>query len=197
MVASSDSLVELIRSKVRANQRQAILRKSCSFTPLQFPATPVISKGDSENSRNTLGELLSLYDRQFIQNAYLVLLKRDPDVDGLNDRLQRLREGSLSRVEIIFRLRFGPEGKIHAVKVRGVFKAYIIERLCRAPILGYFVRFFRALLYLPHLQRDTEELRGLVAMLKNDSDGKVETIVEFQNAQFSKLAKNSGNREIQ
>lgn len=197
MIASSDRVVDLIRSKIRANQRRATLQKSCHFTPLQLPNTTVTIVSDRGNSPYTLGEMLSLYDRQFIQGAYLVLLKRDPDTDGMNDRLRRLREGSLSRVELLFRLRFGPEGKISAVKVKGLFKAFIIDRLSRIPILGYGVRFFRALLYLPYLQQDTEELRGLIAMLKNDSDGKIETIVEFQNTQFSKLSRISSDKEIQ
>jgi len=164
---------------------------------LELPKTTAGSVVDHTRSQWSLREMLSLYDRQFVQNAYIVLLKRDPDMDGLGNRLQQLRVGSLGRIEILFRLRYGAEGKLHKVRVKGLVKGFLIERLCRIPLLGYFVRLLRAFFYLPQLQRDTEEIKGLIAMLKNDSDDKADIIVDFQNTHFSRLAKISSGKRIQ
>ena len=122
-----------------------------------------------------------------MQNAYLVLLKRDADVEGMTQRLHQLQGGEQSRLELLFRLRYGPEGKEHKVRVGGLLRAFIIERVCRIPVIGLVPAYLRALLRLPRMQRDIEELRGLLAMQKNDSDNKSRAIVEFQNMEFGKL----------
>jgi hemerythrin-like domain-containing protein len=48
-------------------------------------------------------------------------------------------------------------------------------------------RYLRALLYLPRMQRDIEQLRGLIAMQKNDADDKSQAIVDFQNEYLAKI----------
>jgi O-antigen chain-terminating methyltransferase len=142
---------------------------------------------DYQRQRWSVGELLQYYDRQFVLNAYLVLLKRDADVEGLNARLQMLHTGETSRLELLFRLRYGPEGKQHKTLVKGLVRAYAIERLCRAPLIGVIPRYLRALLYLPRLQGDIEQLRGLIAMQKNDVDDKSQVIVDFQNEHLANI----------
>jgi O-antigen chain-terminating methyltransferase len=139
-----------------------------------------------------LRELLCFYDRQFVQNAYLVLLKRDCDAEGLESRLTMLQSGALSRVELLFRLRYGPEGKQHGTRVRGLLRAFLVDKLCRTPVIGWVPRYLRALLRLPAMQRDVEEMRGLIAMQKNDSDDRDRMIVEFQNAELDKLRRRLG-----
>jgi O-antigen chain-terminating methyltransferase len=134
-----------------------------------------------------VGELLQHYDRQFVQNAYLVLLKRDADAEGLNTRLQSLHSGRTTRLEQLFRLRYGPEGKRHKTVVRGLVRAFAIERLCHMRFIGLIPRYLRALLYLPRMQRDLEQLKGLIAMHRNDLDDKSEAIVDYQNEQLTRI----------
>jgi len=122
-----------------------------------------------------------------VQNAYLVLLKRDADVEGLNARLHKLHTGKISRIELLFRLRYGPEGKQHRTIVRGLLRAFAIERLCAIPVVGVVPRYLRALVYLPRMQRDIEQLRGQIAMHKNDSDDKSQAIADFQNEHFANI----------
>jgi O-antigen chain-terminating methyltransferase len=122
-----------------------------------------------------------------VQNAYLVLLKRDADVEGLTGRLQRLRTGEVSRVELLFRLRYGPEGKEHKTRVSGLLRAFILERVCRVPVIGLIPGYLRALLSLPRMQRDIEEIRGLIAMQDNNSNDRDRAIVDFQNEKFDKI----------
>ena len=45
----------------------------------------------------------------------------------------------------------------------------------------------KAKLYLPRMQRDIEQLRGLLAMQKNDADDKSQAIVDFQNEYLAKI----------
>lgn len=178
---------ELIDQRVERNRAERGAGHSSSFFPLKFPGASAVQNMDYRRKDWSLGELLCFYDRQFVQTAYLVLLKRDCDVEGLDSRLRKLQSGEMSRVELLFRLRYGPEGKEHGTRVKGLIRVFLTERLCRLPVLGFFLRYLRALARLPAMQRDIEEIRGLMAMQKNDSDDRDRAIVDFQNVEFDKL----------
>ena len=195
MTGPADRLDALIRQRIQQNRydrndtpRLAGLR----FTPLQLPVAATGIGREYQRQRWSVGELLVHYDRQFVQNAYLVLLKRDADVEGLTGRLQQLQSGTMSRLELLFRLRYGPEGKQHKTVVKGLLRAFAIERACRVPVLGVIPRYLRALVYLPRMQRDIEELRGLIAMQKNELDERDRAIVDFQNEQLAKILRHLG-----
>ena len=192
MTGPADRLDALTRQRIQLNRydhsdtpRLAGLR----FTPLQLPLHGAGIGRDYQRQRWSVRELLAHYDRQFVQNAYLVLLKRDVDVEGLTGRLQQLQSGAMSRLELLFRLRYGPEGKQHKTAVKGLLRAFAIERACRVPVLGLIPRYLRALVYLPRMQRDIEELRGLIAMQKNELDDRDRAIVDFQNEQLAKIVR--------
>lgn len=157
------------------------------FKPLQLPGNSVSPVRDYQRQRWQLAELLAYYDRQFVQNAYLVLLKRDADVEGLTQRLHKLHTGEMSRLEVLFRMRYGPEGKEHKTVVRGLMRAFLLERSCRIPVLGLIPRYILAVLRLPRMQRDIEEIRALMAMQHNGSEDKHQAIVDFQNRELGRV----------
>ena len=180
----------LIQNRIEQNraERSDVPRLAgARFKPLQLAGASAAVGRDYQRQRWSVGELLAFYDRQFVQNAYLVLLKRDADVEGLNARLQMLQSGRTSRLELLFRLRYGPEGKQHKTVVKGLARAFAIERLCRIPVLGLLPRYLRALLYLPRMQGEIEQLRGLIAMHKNDADDKSQAIADFQNEHLANI----------
>jgi O-antigen chain-terminating methyltransferase len=190
MTGSADRIEALIRSRIRDNHysRSEVLRLGGGrFKPLQLSGTSAAVGRDYQRQKWSVEELLAFQDRQFVQNAYLVLLKRDADMEGLNARLRLLHTGEVSRLELLFRLRYGPEGKQHATVVRGLVRAFAVERLCRIPVIGVIPRYLRAFLYLPRMQRDIEQLRGLIAMQKNEMDDKNQAIVDFQNEHLAKI----------
>ena len=190
MSGHADRIETLIKNRIEQNryERSDVLRLAgARFKPLQLGGNAGVVGRDYQRQRWSVGELLGYYDRQFVQNAYLVLLKRDADVEGLNARLHMLHTGKSSRLELLFRLRYGPEGKQHKTVVKGLVRAFVIERLCGVPVIGVIPRYLRALLYLPRMQRDIEQLRGLVAMQKNDLDDKDRAIVDFQNEHLAKI----------
>ncbi|MEM8561688.1 MAG: DUF4214 domain-containing protein [Pseudomonadota bacterium] len=194
MITEVERVQGLIRRRILEN---ALSRDNLThltekhFKPLRLARRESVVARDYQRQHWVLAELLSEYDRRFVQNAYLVLLKRDADADGLNSRLRMLQRGACSRVEILFRLRYGAEGKQHGTTVKGLVRAFLVERICRIPILGVAPRLLRALLYLPNLRRDLEELRGFVAMQANELDKNDQEIVDFQNEQFSRMLRRS------
>jgi hypothetical protein len=190
MTVEADRVEVLIKNRIEQNRYErsdALRLAGARFKPLQLAGSAEAVGRDYQRKTWVLAELLGFYDRQFVQNAYLVLLKRDADLGGLNARLDMLHTGQTSRLELLFWLRFGPEGTRHEIVVKGLLRAFVIERLCRIPVIGLIPRYLRALVYLPHMQRDTEELRDLVAKQKNDLDEKNQAIVEFQNEHLAKI----------
>jgi O-antigen chain-terminating methyltransferase len=190
MTTRADRIETLVKQRIEQNryERSDIPRLAGSrFRPLQLAGTGLAIGRDYQRQKWSVGELLSYYDRQFVQNAYLVLLKRDADVEGLTGRLQKLHSGELSRIELLFRLRYGPEGKQHGTQVKGLLRAFVIERVCRIPLIGLIPRYLRALLYLPRMQRDIEQLKGLMAMQKNEVDDKSQAMADFQNEHFANI----------
>lgn len=190
MTGHADRIEALIRSRIEQNRHErsdTVRLAGARFKPLQLGASAEVVGRDYQRQHWSVAELLQYYDRQFVQNAYLVLLKRDADVEGLNARLQMLHTGKATRLDILFRLRYGPEGKQQKTVVKGLLRAFVIERLCRVPVLGLVPGFLRALVYLPRMQRDIEQLRGLIAMQKNDLDSKSQAIVDFQNEHLKNI----------
>jgi hypothetical protein len=196
MTSEADRIEGLIKQRIERKQYRRQRRLGLGglyFSPLQLPGSSQSVGREYQRNDWAVGEFLEYYDRQFVQNAYLVLLKRDADLEGLNHRLQGLHTAEWSRLELLFRLRYGPEGKQHKVRVSGLLRAFALERFCAVPVVGLIPSYVRALLRLPRMQRDVEELRGLIAMQKNDSDDKARAIVDFQNEELTKIIRHLGN----
>jgi Domain of unknown function (DUF4214) len=192
MTIEADRIETLIKNRIEQNrvERSDALRLAgVRFRPLQLGEAATEVEPDYQRQTWSLAEMLRYYDRQFVQNAYLVLLKREVDPDGLKSRLHVLRTGQTSRLELLFQLRYSPEGEQHKTLVKGLLRARLIERLYRLPLIGLIPRYLRALLYLPRMQRDIEELRGLIAMQKNDFDDSNHAIVEFQNEHLGRIVR--------
>ncbi len=86
MTGQADRMEALIKNRIEQNrhERSDVPRLAgARFRPLQLAGTAAAVGRDYQRQRWSVGELLAYYDRQFVQNAYLVLLKRDADVEGL------------------------------------------------------------------------------------------------------------------
>jgi 2-polyprenyl-3-methyl-5-hydroxy-6-metoxy-1,4-benzoquinol methylase len=104
-----------------------------------------------------LSDLINYYDEAFIVNVYQKILHRDVDSAGLEYYLPRLRRGEISKTEIIGRLRYSKEGRIHRVKIRGLFLKFALKTVYRVPIVGFFVELAISLFSLPKLLKHIRE----------------------------------------
>lgn len=87
-------------------------------------------------------------DREFIENAYRVLLKHDPDPQGLHMYKTKMRQG-MTRAEVLVRIRYSAEGKSHAVRIRGLIWPSAVAFFLKIPVIGYFVQMGMSILLLP------------------------------------------------
>jgi O-antigen chain-terminating methyltransferase len=120
------------------------------------------------------------HDVEFIRNCYRVLLKREADVEGMNNYLTKLRNGQLSKSEIISILRYSKEGKTKNVKLLGSKKRYMLTIMNSIPVLGYFFKLVTTLFTLPRLIKRLNEYENYTYQLfmKNlDNDIKLQNAV--------------------
>ena len=76
-----------------------------------------------------LKDLISCSGEQFIDNAFKRVLCRDPDSAGKHLYLSRLNNGELTKKDIITILRYSDEGKKAGVKINGLGKAILSNKI--------------------------------------------------------------------
>ena len=109
-----------------------------------------------------LGELLGYPDEVFVRNAYRAILRREPDTEGLRVYLGRLRQGSLSKIDILGSLRFSHEGRQTGVGIHGLLMPWLLHTAYRVPLLGFLMALAGALL---RPGKTIQRLRNLEANL--------------------------------
>jgi SAM-dependent methyltransferase len=128
------------------------------LNPLPSPQLPKPQFVPAE--RHHLNDFLALHDQDFIEAAYRGVLKRGVDVAGYEHFLRSLRNGTLSKIEILGRLRYSPEGKRQRVPVRGLLPAFAVQHAYRLPVVGGLIAFAMAFLRLPRIARNLQGLEG-------------------------------------
>jgi O-antigen chain-terminating methyltransferase len=127
---ASNSDVDRILEKIRAEVRKIRVagegrgRASGLIGKLGFRRRAFIS-----GERVRAGRILRYRDEEFVRKAYLCLLNRQPDPDGLRFWLDKLRGEGRSRVWILRMISESQEGRIHNVPVRGLKTRFALHRL--------------------------------------------------------------------
>jgi SAM-dependent methyltransferase len=107
-----------------------------------------------------LTDLLKYHDRDFVWNAYRALLKREPDSEGLNAFLEKLRSGRFNKIDVLARLRFSPEGRRNQVTIDGLRLPATMRRLYRVPVIGYVAELVVGVARLPSLLRNQRQIES-------------------------------------
>ncbi len=101
------------------------------------------NRGRDPNHRaDSLRELLSWDDIDFIRCAYVTVLGRQPDSAGEAHFAQQIRAG-YSKLDVLLRLRRSSEGKSHDPGIAGFDRALKRAAWQRRPILGALARLLR------------------------------------------------------
>ena len=131
-------------------------RPSLQQIALQPPFQP------HADDRYHINDLLKYHDKNFIQNAYRAILKRDPDGAGYTGFIEGLRSGRLNKIDVLARLRYSSEGRAKKVHTEGLLFPALIRLGYRLPILGYLLHLIVALLRLPSMIRNQQQFESHV-----------------------------------
>ena len=83
----------------------------------------------------TINELLNLYDTQFLNGSYRLILGRIPDQEGFNYYLNRIKSGVRKEV-ILSQLRLSDEGRLKSVNLIGLDDVILRSKLLKIPFIG-------------------------------------------------------------
>ncbi|NBK98137.1 MAG: DUF4214 domain-containing protein, partial [Erysipelotrichia bacterium] len=120
------------------------------------------------------------HDIDFITNLYRIILKREPDADGLSHYLNQLRTGEKSKSELISIVRYSKEGKDKKVKILGSKKRYILAALYSKPFIGHIAKSFMTLFRLPNVLKRLNSYENYVNQLHQisiDNDMRLQNLL--------------------
>jgi hypothetical protein len=103
-----------------------------------------------------LDELLGFHDRAFVEQVYRALARRAPDEAEATRKLDELRSGRQSKIELIERLLTTQPPDGAPVRIVGL-PSPIWRRVSRWPVLGYLLRLLRGFTRLPVLMQHQQQ----------------------------------------
>src|SRR5687767_13581401 len=98
-----------------------------------------------------VNDLLRFHGIDFLRNAYLALLSREPDEAGMAHYMEALSSGHFNKLDILGSLHGSPEGRRNNARLDGLALPVAVRRLGRVPVLGYVVRLMIGILRLPRM----------------------------------------------
>ena len=127
----------------------------------------------SMNNKNTIGldfqvnssgiyqlnDFLCLYDKEFVQAAYVAILKRPVDPQGLTYYLQRVRSG-VSKERILAQILKSTEAKSSSTKIQGLSAYLLFDKFLSVPMLGALVAFVVFIFTIKTFMRDMRVLEN-------------------------------------
>jgi O-antigen chain-terminating methyltransferase len=134
------------------------------------------------------GDLASWDGERFVEAAYRAVLGRPADEEALAHYGRGLREGRLSKAELLARLRWSGEGRACGVRLRGLWGPLLLALPGRIPVVGRLWRALGALVRLPALW-------GRVAALESGLEGLVEERLPAMEGRLEEMASRESRLE--
>ncbi len=158
---SIDEIIEIIKKESKSKKESLNEKEQKEDFKI---VSPIADKKDEIEIKDSyeLSELLKFHDVDFIKNAYIALLKREADEEGLRRFLEDLRSGRKDKLQILAEIRYSPEGKRVKTKIKGLGKVRFTSKIYKIPVLGYSFRWFTTLLKLPKLVVRMNEFEAYV-----------------------------------
>ena len=208
-------MIEINTPEINVDEIMARIRKEAKQQNKKFPFSPCPSFSSHtirpeahplpRKEFYALSDFLGYHDSDFIDNAYFSVLRRSPDSEGKKLYLAKLQKGELTKVDIVGRLRYSPEGRSKKVPVKGLLLPFIFQTFFKMPVLGWGLRIVTGLLNLPtilkniqaienaaftqnHFSRDqAEKTLSYLFELRDHIAELQEEIIQAQSAQKSEL----------
>lgn len=147
-----------------------------------------------------LPDFLAFHDEDFIRYAYQAILKREPDTRGFNHYLEKLRSGAIDKIEILFRLRYSPEGRKARVRVNRLFFRGSIHMVGHIPVIGYVTRMAATILRVPVIMRNLKNVEAYTHFKINDLNKRCEDanrlLTDYANQLSQQLSAKADREEM-
>lgn len=146
---SVDEIMEKILAEVKGRKSSQVGKTDEVSEASEPESQPLELKQEGYH----ISDFLRYDGKEFVINAYRVILGRAPDSEGFNNYLTNLMQGKMTKSQIIETLRYSPEGRARGVPVRGLLLPDIDHSFYRIPVLGFIVRLMTNIIQLPKILR--------------------------------------------
>jgi len=155
-----NAVMQRIQNKAACRKPAEIIgfRNSISAIADRVQSANVSTPAPIVDQRNeySLSELMAWQGDSFIFNAYWAILGRAADAYAQTHFLPQLVTGKRSKIELLARLRYSPEGRKRGVQIKGLLPRVLVHLVGRIPILGYVLRLTKSILVLPVAARQVQ-----------------------------------------
>lgn len=159
VVATAQVIATVSPPTVSAAARRMSATGANSSAPDELVATGTLFRSaPGPGASVSLASLLASRGDAFVDNAYLAILLRLPDVQGRSHYLSSLASGRLTRISFLGALRYSTEGRKAGANVPGLAFRFALDQACQLPLLGWVFRSLQSLAGLPALARSVETL---------------------------------------
>jgi len=166
---------EQLLNAIRAEAASLDLKTQPEPEPIPAPALDELDP-DGEGNRLPIRhsyhyrEFMPLEDEAFVRNAFLCILQREPDPAGLQNYLNKLRQG-VEKPLILAELTHSKEASQYGVKIRGLFAYRQFNRLQRLrvarPLTRRLFALYRRLSELPGAEEMQQFRASILQQLSN------------------------------
>lgn len=162
--AEIDRILDAIRAEARARGSKGRVGTYATDEGIAG-LVHVASHGMAAPEARHAADFLALPLDVFLAQAYQLILGRPADPPGIAHYQRALLRGTLTRMEVLGRLRFSPEGRAYGSVVRGVALSFLLATGYRIPVVGPLAALLARALGLPsHCQdRSRVEATALAA----------------------------------
>lgn len=161
-------------SRKRPDSGSPLIGGTTSPEQLRLPAIHFIPPFEPNLRRSFhFRELARYHGREFVENAYLALLRHRPDPQGAATYCGMLQRG-ISKIEILLRLRLSPEGRDQRVRLRGLLLPLVLALPTRLPVLGGVFTLIGTWFSLPGLLREFRQNQELLLRSENETRARTE-----------------------
>jgi hypothetical protein len=158
-----DRILEAIRAEARARGSKAVVGGYSTGAPAGSaePATVRLSThGFVAQDPYHVCDYLAMPLDVLVPTAYRVILGREPDPHGAAYFQRALLRGQLTRIEVLGRLAFSPEGRARSAGVPGLPLAFTLATAYRLPVAGALLAFVAWVLRFPAHWRDRSNIEA-------------------------------------
>jgi len=187
-----DTLMTRIRAEVARRKQVDVAIPATAVPVAALRSLPMLQLPKAQFTvaeRYHLNDFLALHDQDFVDAAYRGLLKRSADAEGKKYFLEGLRGGRLSKIEILGRLRYSPEGRRHGLRVRSLLPAFAVQHATRLPVIGGLVAFAVGVVRLPRYMRSLQGLEGYQHQRNAELEAAIRQLAQAADANESSLGR--------
>lgn len=149
-----DTIAKIRAEAVRLDQASVDSAKSYARkceVPISFHRITCDSSLDFSDQMYHLDDLVNFDGEEFVKNAYLAVLKRNPDAGGFSYYLRKLLQKNITKESILLRLRYSKEGRSKGIKIRFLKRGFSLGLLYSIPVVGYMLKLIATIVHLPKL----------------------------------------------